>query len=113
VYGDCAPAGDMGCAPPIEIQVWPACRRNLGMYESSPAGTALERTTVRSAPAAVLDEGTRLEVQTGRSTVVVFAGTRARLARIAGSLESLDAHVDRSETLPPPAVGAVEGALAC
>ncbi len=30
VYGDCVAGDDAGCAPPAEIQVWPACRRNLG-----------------------------------------------------------------------------------
>ena len=29
VYGDCTAGDDEGCAPPAEVQVWPACRRNL------------------------------------------------------------------------------------
>ena len=27
VYGDCTAGDDEGCAPPAEVQVWPACRR--------------------------------------------------------------------------------------
>jgi hypothetical protein len=113
IYGDCTPVDGMGCAPPIEIQVWPACRRHLALYESSPAEIGVERTAVRGVPAAVLDDGTRLELQSGRVTIVVFAETRARLARIAGSLRSLDSRAARDGPLPPPAAGAVEGVLEC
>ena len=113
VYGDCVAADDTGCVPPIEIQVWPACRRSLALYGSSPAGPALERTTIRSAPAAVLDDGTRLELQTGRSTVVVFARSRVELGRIAGALRSVDSRAADGGRLPPPAAGALEGELDC
>jgi hypothetical protein len=113
VYGDCAPLDDTGCAPPVEVQVWPACRRSIALYDSSPVGLDLERTTVRGVPGAVLDGGTRLELQTGRSTVVVFADSRARLTRIAGSLRPLDGGAGRGSALPAPAAGAVEGRLAC
>ena len=113
IYGDCTPVDGMGCAPPIEIQLWPACRRHLALYAPSPAGVAMERTTVRGVAAAVLDDGTRLELQTGRATIVVFADTRARLGRIVGHLRSLDARVARDGALPPPATGALEGALQC
>jgi hypothetical protein len=113
VYGDCTPADGMGCAPPIEIQAWPACRRHIALYGSSPGDQVVERSTVRGVPAAVFDDGTRLELQTGRSTIVVFAETRARLARIALSLRSLDARVARGAALPAPAAGALEGALGC
>lgn len=113
IYGDCTPVDGMGCAPPIEIQVWPACRRHLALYESSAAGVGVERTAVRGVPAAVLDDGTRLELQSGRVTIVVFAETRARLGRIAGNLRSLDPGVERGGALPPPVRGALEGALEC
>ena len=113
IYGDCTPAGEEGCAPPLEIQVWPACRRHLALYEASPGTPALERTTVRGVPAALLDGGTRLELQTGRATVVVFGDTRVRLARIARSLRPVDAGIAHVDALPPPAVGAVEGTLGC
>jgi hypothetical protein len=112
VYGDCVPEGDAGCAPPIEIQVWPACRRYLALYDSS-YGPDLDRVTVRGVPAAVLDGGTRLELQTGRSTIVVFADSSQRLSRIAKSLRSLDARTAPGVPLPPPAPGAADGQLAC
>jgi hypothetical protein len=112
VYGDCVPDNDAGCAPPIEIQVWPACRRHLALYDSS-YGPDLDRVTVRGVPAAVLDGGTRLELQTGRSTIVIFADSRQRLTRIAKDLRALDVGTASDVPLPAPAPGAVEGQLAC
>lgn len=112
VYGDCVPESDAGCAPPIEIQVWPACRRHLALYDSS-HGPDLDRVTVRGVPAAVLDAGTRLELQTGRSTIVVFADSRQRLSRIAKDLRALDARTASGVPLPPPDPGAVDGRLGC
>lgn len=115
VYGDCTAADHDGCAPPIEIQVWPACRRHLGLYRDNPsfAGWPPDRTTVRGVPAAVFDDGTRLELQTGRATVVVFAESRARLGRVAGALRSLDAPASRGGALAAPVAGALEGELDC
>jgi hypothetical protein len=114
VYGDCAPGDDAGCAPPAEIQIWPACRRNLALYgASSPEGPSGERTTIRGVPALSLDEGTRLEIQTGRSIVVVFADSRARALRVAGALRAVNGSVPAGEPLPQPAPGALEGTLVC
>ena len=115
VYGDCTADDELGCAPPIEIQVWPACRRHLGLYGNTPpsADSPMERTSVRGVPAAVFDDGTRLELQTGRSSVVVFAESRARLRRIAGALRLLDAPASRGGPLAAPVAGALEGDLDC
>lgn len=114
VYGDCATGDEAGCAPPAEIQVWPACRRNLALYDGSrlesPSG---ERTTIRGVPAVSLDDGTRLEIQTGRSTVVVFADSRPRVLRIADALRAVDGSVTHGQPLPQPAPGALEGTLDC
>ncbi len=114
VYGDCTPGDDAGCAPPAEIQVWPACRRNLALYDVvHPAAPVVERTTIREVPAAFLDDGTRLEIQTGSSTVVIFADSRTRALRIAAALRAVDGYVAAGEPLPPPAPGAPDGSLVC
>jgi hypothetical protein len=114
VYGDCTPDDETGCAPPAEIQVWPACRRNLALYEEvHPAAPALERATVRGAPAVFLDDGTRLEIQTGSSIVVVFADSRGRALRIASALRAVNGSVVAGGPLPQPAPGALEGTLDC
>jgi hypothetical protein len=114
VYGDCTPEDDAGCAPPAEIQVWPGCRRNLALYDAgSLVAPGLERTTIRGVPAAFLDDGTRLEIQTGRSTVVIFANSRTRAVRIAGALRAVNGSVAAGMPLPQPAPGALEGRLDC
>ena len=113
VYGDCTPADGMGCAPPIEIQVWPACRRHLALYGSAPGDPGLERTTVRGVPAAVLDGGAQLELQTGRSTIAVFGDSRGRVARVARALRPVGDVPFAPQELPPPEQGAPESALTC
>jgi hypothetical protein len=115
VYGDCVSGDDAGCAPPAEIQVWPACWRNLGLYGASVpalAGSTLERSTIRGVPAVILDGGTRIELQTGRSVVVLFASTPARAARLASALQPVGSQ-SAAGALPLPSPGALDGTLAC
>jgi hypothetical protein len=112
VHGDCTARDDAGCAPPAEIQVWSACRRNLGLYDTSLPGVPVpEHATVRGVPAAFLD-GDRLELQTGRSTVVVFGDTRGRILRIAAALRPVGERASPGP-LPPPERGALDGTLGC
>jgi len=114
VYGDCVAGDDTGCAPPVEVQVWPACRRHLGLYdEVLPGGAPPERITVRGVPALLFEDGTRLELETGRSTAVVFAGTRTRVLRIAAALRAVDGTVSPGRPLPQPTRGQEGGALDC
>ena len=114
VYGDCEAADDAGCAPPAEVQVWPACRRHLGLYEGgSPFRPPVEHVAVRGVPGVFLDDGTRLELQTGRSTVVVFAGSRGRALRIAAALRSADGSTPAGVPLPMPEQGALAGTVPC
>ena len=114
VYGDCAASDDAGCAPPAEIQVWPACRRNLALYESSGSdGVAPQRVVVRGVTAGLFDEGTRLELETRGATVVVFGDSRARVLRIANALRALDGSVRAGEPLPPPERTRIGGAMEC
>jgi hypothetical protein len=114
VYGDCVAEDESGCAPPLEIQVWPACQRNLALYDSISAGGAVpERIAMRGVPAALFDDGTRLELQTGSSTVVIFAGSRARLLRIAAALRAVDGSVAPGGPLPQPERDKAGGAMDC
>jgi hypothetical protein len=114
VYGDCTPGDDAGCAPPAEIQVWPACRRHPALYGGSqPKAPDVEHITIRGVPAASLEDGARLEIQTGRSTVVVFGDSRARARRVAGALRSVNGSETPGPSLPPPAPGALDGQLVC
>ena len=87
VYGDCRPPPlEGGCAPPAEIQVWPAGRRSLASYDGSPGASTPDLTWIRGSPAAFFDAGTRLELYTEQVTVVLFARSRERLGKIAGAL---------------------------
>ena len=65
LYGDCTPPVDSdghydgGCGLPVEVQVWPACFRNPGLYGGPGSST---KTTVRGVPAAFYEGGNRLEM---------------------------------------------------
>lgn len=112
-YGDCKVRSDTGCAPPIQVQTFPACERNLASYSADPSGAPLPHRslTVRGARAALFDEGTRLEIYTGTSTVVIF-GDSARLVRkAADAVRPLSG--GRLGQLAPAASGAVSGKLRC
>ena len=114
VYGDCEAGGDLGCAPPAEIQVWPACLRRLASYDGAPPfGPVPEETTVRAVRAASFDDGRRLEIQTGGSTVVVFARARDEALRIAAALRGVNVAVPPAAPLPEPSAEALSRGLSC
>lgn len=115
IYGDCAAADESGCAPPLEVQVWPACERSLADYALTPAGEPVPHlaTVVRGVPAAYFENGLRLELYTGTVTVVVFGLDPGRLARAAAALRAANALASTRPVLPPPAVGATTGTLGC
>ena len=118
VYGDCVAHDEQGCAPPLEIQVWPACKRNLALYDSSaqvsaaPEAPVPEPATVRGVQAAFFRDDDRLELQTGRSTVVVFGGSRSRVLEVAAALRPVGTSASTTP-LPAPSPGAVAGTLSC
>jgi hypothetical protein len=112
IYGDCVASGERGCAPPAEVQVWPACVRNVSLYDG-PMSPPFERTEVRGAPAFVFEEGHRIEIQTGESTVVVFGQSPELVDHVSSRLRGVNLPVQAAERLPAPALGALEGKLAC
>jgi hypothetical protein len=112
IYGECRASDEMACAPPGEVQVWPACARNISMYDSA-LGPPFTPSEVRGAPAFLFEQGRRLEVQTGESTIVIFARTPALAKLIATRLEGVNVAVRAAERLPAPAEGALEGGLRC
>lgn len=113
IYGDCKPTGETGCAPPIEIQVWPACKRNPSLYDESTLPTKIERTVVRGVPAISLEDGARLEIQTGISTVVIFGRGSDEVLRVAAALQGVNVPVNAKAALPAPALGAQAGDVPC
>jgi hypothetical protein len=118
IYGDCTiAAGDEACAPPLEVQVWPACVRNASSYQLTPTpGSELPHTdvVVRGAPGAVYEDGYRLEVYTGDETVVIFGSNQAQLFRAADSLASVNGGgIAPGAKLPAPVAHAMAGELTC
>ena len=113
IYGTCDSEGyDGGCAPPVEISNEPACRRNLAMYGG--AGSPVQDLTgVRGAPAAFFENGGRVEIQTGRTTVVIFGNSKKDVLAVADQLRGVNVGVSARDRLPPPAQGALQGKLRC
>jgi hypothetical protein len=113
VYGDCTPAPDEGCAPPAEVQVWPACKRHAGLYDvSAPGAPRPAPAQVRGVPGALFEDGTRLELYTGGATIVVFAESRATALTLAEELRPVQEPGPGGD-LPPPYSGPQDGRLGC
>jgi hypothetical protein len=116
IYGDCTPprasngSYDGGCGPPVDVQVWPACFRNPTLYDGTQGSPTPDNTTVRGVPAAYYEGGARLEIQTGTSTVVIFADSPAT---VADALRGVNNDVPTGVDLPAPAAGAMTGDLKC
>jgi hypothetical protein len=120
VYGTCEATSDQGCAPPLEIQSWPACERSAADYSGgSPDNPErlepIEKFELRGVPARLYDD-VSVELSTGAVTVVIFGRTRAQLLAAAKELRgeagpALGA--GPKEDLPSPTAGAQEGTLSC
>jgi hypothetical protein len=119
IYGSCDAGGrEGGCAPPLTVQIWPACDRTLHdyFYNTPDGGPSRrhERVTVRGVPAARFSD--MLEIYSGTVTIVIFGDTPALRARAAASLTSantLAGDISVRDPLPPPAAGAMDGKLKC
>jgi hypothetical protein len=115
IYGTCEATGETGCAPPGEVQVWPACRRNPSLYAGrrSPISPVGQPTTIRGVPAAFFEDGSRLEIQTGASTVVLFSSSPEFVLRLADALRGVNVSAEAGAVLPAPVPGALDGSLGC
>jgi hypothetical protein len=118
VYGDCRATPEQGCAPPVEVQIWPACVRNPTMYAPSgpsplPRPLVPVQATVRGVPGAFFEDFHRLELQSGISTIVIFGRGYDDLLRIAQGLRGLNVDVGPRVALPPPSPAALAGKLSC
>jgi hypothetical protein len=100
IYGTCEAEGEGGCAPPLSIQVWAACERNPMVYGGTESEGPL---AVRGVPAYFYEEGRRLELSTGTSTVVIFTNSRDSALSAANDLEGVNNQVVAGAPLPAPA----------
>ncbi|MCY4088361.1 MAG: hypothetical protein OXG37_16110 [Actinomycetia bacterium] len=112
----CRPADErVRCDEEVEIQVWPACERNLSVYGLDFSPTLM---TIRGAAAASFGEG-RLEVYTGDATIVIFAESDERALLAAESLRVVNAkargvpEIKTGEALQAPEPGALQRKLSC
>jgi hypothetical protein len=109
IYGDCSPEADTGCAPPLEIQISPACLFTPADIELPDSG----QTTVRGVHAWFYEEGTKLMLVTGNSTVSVFGHSREQVVGAANALRGVSVGVAAGAPLPPPAVPDKPGRPTC
>lgn len=117
VYGECA-TGAERCLPPFEVQSYNACARNLATYRDQPEERRprFTRTRVRGVPAIAVRENAqsyRLEIYTGRTTVVVFGADAKRARALSARLRSADGRVRPFKALPAPARGHLSGRVRC
>lgn len=92
VYGDCdIKAGAQSCVPPVQVVVSPACDGSLESFmQASRDGLApaFDPVRIRGARGASMDEGRKLMLAVGRSTVLIFAETPALAKQAAAELRS-------------------------
>lgn len=105
LYGDCVAASATGCPMPLEIQVWPACSRNLeGQAVEGVDVRAIrdETLSIRGVPAYFYEEWTRLEFTAGNARVVLFGEGRDQLLRAAASLRGVNNGLPATSNFPTP-----------
>ena len=111
IYGDCDPVPD-GCAPPLEVQNASTCGRNPVGFDVYPKSLRKLR-----GGGIVADYGDgRVEVGTGRRTVVVFANVQAQALRGARQLRRRSQSAAPARLAPPryprPVLAEIRRALA-
>lgn len=109
----------------LEIQAWPACERTLADYELEPGVPYpfQDLGSIRGVPATSFDEGLRIELYSGTSTIVIFGARADQVIRAAAAVRPepisqppgtpFPLTLDSPGNLPPPAPGATAGELAC
>jgi hypothetical protein len=127
-YGRCEiPEDAHGCAPPLEIQTWPACQRSIADYRFE--GRPLPYRSLGKSDGAEVVEidfllDHRIEVYTRSSTIVIYATDTVSVPGVIrdlrsqkkGSPPSADPEaLDKSmlATLGPAAPEAIQGDLPC
>lgn len=116
LYGSCEASGGFdggGCSLPVSISNEPACSRNLAMYGQGFGGPVPHPEQIRGARGSFFEGGSRLELQTGTTTVVIFGYSKSEVLSVARSLRGVNVPVSQTEALPPPAPGALKGNVPC
>jgi hypothetical protein len=132
IYGSCeldTMSRDSGCAPPLEVQNWASCSRNASSYDTNVYDDIVEETkqSVRGVPAARAENGSRLELYSEDTTVIVFGSNRELVDAASDALMAHDPEVEPSiedsgeaglpgtvsDDLPAPSQETLEGGDEC
>jgi hypothetical protein len=84
------------------VQSWPECARNPNTFREAGTGRETQQNALSSSnavrfqtatrmPARAFEGGTRLEIYSGDTTIVVFAGNRDQARRAAAALAAIAA----------------------
>ncbi|MGH2878081.1 MAG: hypothetical protein ACRDK4_00510 [Solirubrobacteraceae bacterium] len=100
-YGDCVNnkgllGGGGSCRLPLQVTTV-IYRR----HSNAPLGPQ-SNTLIRGVPAVVYDEGSSIEMYTGRTSIDIFSDTSAGALRAAEAVRTLNAPGSDSGELPPP-----------
>ena len=119
LYGKCRWLRDTSsdgtsCSVPLEVQTWPRCERDPSDYTVSHHNPVKRRLTVRGVPAQLYEDGLRLEIYAGESSVIVFGTNRDRVLAAGRALTKAPARPsdpvrdgDAGHPLPPPPPGPI------
>jgi hypothetical protein len=113
IYGDCEPPHTWdggGCGPPLQIQVWSTCDRWARQFHRRHELYDFRGAKATGGKGGV-ENGSPIEVFTGRTTVVIGSRDPRVLKTAAQQLREVRA--TRPQTLPPPAPGSLWGKLSC
>jgi hypothetical protein len=106
-YGDCDPPRDGDCDPQLQVQSWSTCYR-----WASQLHRRLRLFNVRGAKGIRGAGGSKVEVFTGRTTVVLFAYTRSFATAAARQMRKVS-QTQTPSLLPAPVPGSLGGKLPC
>jgi hypothetical protein len=108
------------CTVAISVQNWPACERGRADVTAPlPGGIPSPRMhelELRQVPALYFPDDRRLELYTGKTTIVLFGADLASLRHAALRLRTEHGQHPRvvpAAALPTPAAGALDGTLPC
>lgn len=113
VYGTCDAHGDQGCAPPLQIQIFPLC----SYLDVVVANQTWTRRRIRGAPVGVFDAAPVMF--TRRTQIKVYRGEGSdpglplRALRALRSLNDLEPTISPAGPIPAPAPGVLAGSAPC
>jgi len=109
-YGTCEITGDHGCAPPLQIQIFPLCFH----LDVAAANRVWTRRQIRGAPVGVFDAAPVMFTQ--QTQLKVYGsdpGMALRALRALRSLNDVPPQIGPVGSIPPPAPGVLEGTALC